>query len=284
MVTPLVSLVIFHIILVVAFFVDLYWRRSASLQSALRWSAFWVLHALLFAGYVGVTRGISDATTFTAAYVLEKSLSLDNIFVFWMIFQRWNIPSQCQHRVLMWGVVGAIVMRIIMITLGMHAVRTWHSALWFFGLFLILTGLYTLVTAHKPRTVTQTLPPKWVSSNTQYFWFDGKPTILLMALLCVEWSDVVFAIDSVPAIFGLTQDVLIIYTSNIMAILGLRSLYDVLQYGADRVKYLPYGIGAILCIVGLKMLGLVVLSPLQAIVLTLTIVGACLWKKTPSLS
>lgn len=262
-----------------AFFVDLRWRRSTSLQSALKWSTFWVVLALFFAGYVGFVRGISDATTFVAAYVLEKSLSLDNIFVFWMIFQRWQIPSECQHRVLMWGIIGAIVMRIIMITLGVHVVKTWHSALLCFGLFLLLMGFYTLVTAHKPRGIKQGVTPKWVSLNTQCFWFDGKPTVLLMALLCIEWSDVVFAVDSVPAIFGLTQDVFIIYTSNIMAILGLRSLYDVLQYGADRMKYLPYGIGVILCIVGLKMLGVVVLSPVQAIVLTLTIVGACLWRK-----
>lgn len=270
------SFILFHVLVVLALIVDVKLRRSVSLRSALGWSVFWITLALGFAVYVGYARSWPDATTFLAAYILEKSLSLDNVFVFWVIFQRWNIPSIDQHRVLMWGVAGAIVMRALMITLGAQVVRAWHGVLLIFGLFLIATGVYVVATAHKSKTnrAPASFNVDKISSNTQHFWYQGKPTVLLMALMCVEWSDVVFALDSVPAIFGLTQDVFIIYTSNILAILGLRALYEVLQHAAGRMHYLPYGIGFILVVVGLKMLGIIALSPVHAIVLTLAAITA----------
>lgn len=279
------SYLFFHLFVVVAFIIDLRYRRSSELKENIRWSLFWLAVGLCFALFVGSTRGTADATTYLAAYILEKSLSLDNVFVFWLIFERWGIPSHAQHRVLMWGVVAAIIMRAIMITVGVKIIHAWHGVLFLFGFFLIATGLYTIATAYKPRSNVSKINvnPNRISSNVHSFWHDGKPTVLLGALVCIEWSDVVFAIDSVPAIFGLTQDAFLIYTSNILAILGLRSLYDVIQHATRHVQYLPYGVGLILAIVGLKMLGIIALSALQAVILTLTIIGvsflASLYKK-----
>lgn len=265
---------LFHILVFLALILDLRLRKNESFSSALKWSAFWVALGFLFAGYVWASRGSQDAMVFVAAYVLEKSLSLDNVFVFWLIFQRWNIPPRSQPRVLMWGIVSAIVMRGIMITAGVKIIQTWHSVLILFGLFLLATGLYTIAVAHKPKKETKhkDIDTSRISRNTDKFWYEGKPTVLLGALVCIEWSDLVFAVDSVPAIFGLTQDIFIIYTSNVMAILGLRSLYAVLQYATWSMHYLSYGIGVILTVIGLKMLKVVELSPFQAIAFTLTVI------------
>lgn len=270
------SYLFFHLFVLVAFAVDLRKRYASNLKDNIRWSIFWFAIGISFSFFIAITRGTTDATTYLAAYVLEKSLSLDNVFVFWLIFQRWGVPAEAQHRVLMWGVMGAIFMRAIMITVGVKIIQAWHGVIVLFGFFLIATGLYTIATAYKPRNKVSkiNINPHRISSNMQNFWHDGKPTILLGALVCIEWSDVVFAIDSVPAIFGLTQDAFIIYTSNVLAILGLRSLYDVIQHATRHIQYLPYGIGLILTIVGLKMLGIISLSALQAVTLTLAIIGA----------
>lgn len=271
----LLPAVIFHIFVVVAFWIDAKWHRHVSWKAACLWSLFWIGSALVFACYVGASRSLEDAKIFLAAYVLEKSLSLDNVFVFWLILQKWRIPVNEQHRVLMWGIWGAIVMRCVMITLGVQLVRTWHSSLWYFGIFLLLTGLYTLLKGGSHSMQEEVKPvsyPRWLDKSTHVFWHRGRPTLLLGALVSIEWSDVIFAVDSVPAIFGLTQDVFLIYTSNIMAILGLRSLYGVLQVAAEKLTYISYAVGSILTLVGLKMMGVIVLGPLQAIVMTLSIV------------
>lgn len=272
--TDWLNLGLFHAVLAVAFVVDMVWRKASTWISICLWSLLWIGMAMLMAIHIYFARGSGDAQIFLAAYVLEKSLSLDNVFVFWLIFNKWGIPWQAQHRVLMWGVCGAIFMRGIMITVGVHLIQKWHSVLWIFGFFLLLAGAYTLCTAKSHRLESTTKPltlPSWVSPCTHTFWSQGRPTVLLAALVCVEWSDVVFAIDSVPAIFGFTQDPFLIYTSNIMAILGLRALYELMQAASERMAYLPYAAGCILMIVGLKMLGLIHLSPMQATSVTIGI-------------
>jgi tellurite resistance protein TerC len=251
---------------------DLFINRHAhkpSIKEALVWSAFWILLALLF--YVGLrmhpAAGPAVAAPFLTGYILEKALSVDNLFVFLVIFAHFKVPDRYHHKVLFYGILGAIVMRAIFIGLGAALVARFHWVLYIFGAFLVYTGIKLLV--HKGedeidpskslvvRGLGKLLPVTKKYHDGDFFVrLKGKlwATPLLAVVLVVEASDVVFAVDSIPAIFAVTRDPFIVYTSNIFAILGLRSLYFALEGVMHMFRFLKVALSIILVLIGLKLL------------------------------
>lgn len=248
--------------------------QKMSVKQAAYWSLVWVSLALLFAlGMWLYLTNISDAKIaqektmeFLAGYVIEKSLSIDNIFVFLLIFSRFSVPPEYQRKVLLYGVLGAIVLRIVMILAGVWLVQEFSWVLYVFGLFLVFTGFKMTVAAEKEpdlaanpvvRYVRKILPFSDDFKDEKFSVIEnGKRvfTPLLLVLILIEMSDVVFAVDSIPAIFAITTDPFIVFTSNIFAIMGLRALYFLLADMAERFHFLKYGLALILIFVGGKML------------------------------
>jgi tellurite resistance protein TerC len=255
-------------IVLVSLAVDLLAHRGGhghSRRSAVAWSIVWVAVALVFAGYVWYALGGYAAGTFMSAYLMEKSLSIDNLFVFMVIFSRLKIPPTEQHRVLFWGIMGALVARGLFIAGGTALLTRWHDVTYLLGAFLIYTGYKTARTQPGPREgesrVLSFLRRHMRISARLYghSFFgreDGKlvATPLLLALLTIEASDVMFAIDSVPAVFAITEEPFIVYSSNVFAILGLRALYLVLADLLRDLRYLHFGLAAILALAGAKMI------------------------------
>ncbi|MFN0241992.1 MAG: TerC family protein [Planctomycetota bacterium] len=240
--------------------------HAVSLREAAIWSVVWVSLAMLFAAGVHAWYGPERALEFTTGYVIEKALSVDNIFVFVVIFSYFAVPSALQHRVLFWGILGALVMRAIFILVGGALLAKFHWAIYVFGAILVLTGIKLLLqrNAHYDPASNPAVKlfrryfPVSASFDGQKFFTrqNGKlvATPLFLALLVVEATDVVFAVDSIPAIFAITQDPFIVFTSNIFAILGLRSLYFLLAGVVDKFRYLKVGLALVLVFVGGKML------------------------------
>ena len=248
--------------------------HKVSVREAAVWSLVWVSLALLFnAGlwwYLNGTLGqeIADrkALEFLTGYLIEKSLSVDNVFVFLLIFTAFHIAPEFQRRVLIYGVLGAIVLRAIMILAGAWLVREFSWVLYFFGFFLVVTGIRMLVMAEKEPDLNKNPVLKFarrhlrISENHRGEEFavmkDGVRyfTPLFLVLILIETSDVVFAVDSIPAIFAITTDPFIVFTSNIFAIMGLRALYFLLADVADRFHLLKYGLAMVLTFIGSKML------------------------------
>lgn len=243
-------------------------RRShvLSMKEATVWSGSIVMLALLFGGFLWYTEGTTHALEYYTGYLIELSLSVDNLFVFIMIFQYFAVPAELQPRVLKWGIIGAIVMRGIMIALGALLLERFTWIIFVFGGILILTGLRMFrggderIEPEKNPVIrlTRRLIPVTPAYEGQAFvvrthagWYA---TPLLLVVVLVEWSDLVFAIDSIPAIFAVTRDPFIVYSSNVFAILGLRALYFVLAGAMDRFVHLKKGVAAILVFVGIKML------------------------------
>lgn len=237
-----------------------------SFREAALWSAVWIGLSLLFAGALFLWYGPDVGSQFLTGYLIEKSLSVDNIFIFVLLFSSFAVPAEYQHRVLFWGVFGAIVMRGALIGLGTALVETFSWVLYLFGAFLVITGIRLAL--HQERDVQPDKNPIVrlarrlfpVTEDYQGARFvvrrDGRwwITPLLVILLLLESTDLIFALDSIPAIFAITTDPFIVYTSNILAILGLRSLYFLLAGSIERFGYLKYGLAAILVLVGIKML------------------------------
>jgi tellurite resistance protein TerC len=235
-------------------------------REAATWSVVWVLLAMAFAGIVFWKTGRQIGLEFLTGYVIELSLSVDNLFVFLLIFSYFKVPSKYQHRVLFWGVLGALVMRMTMIALGATLVERFHWVLYIFGVFLIYTGFKMLRQDEgnvnpedNPvvRFVTRYIPITRRYEGEKFFTqIDGRRmgTLLLLVLVIVEVSDLVFAVDSIPAIFGITTNPFIVYTSNVFAILGLRSLYFLLAGVVEKFHYLKVGLSIVLTFVGVKML------------------------------
>jgi tellurite resistance protein TerC len=235
-------------------------------KEAAIWSVVWVLLASAFAGWVFWSHGSLSGTQFVAGYLIELSLSVDNLFVFLLIFSYFKVPAKFQHRVLFWGVLGALVMRITMIGLGAALIERFHWIIYVFGVFLIYTGFKMLTQEEKDvhpednpfvRLVTRFIPISRHYEGEKFFTVrDGKKvgTLLLLVLVIVEITDLVFAVDSIPAIFGITTNTFIVYTSNVFAILGLRSLYFLLAGVVEKFHYLKVGLSIVLSFVGLKML------------------------------
>jgi len=240
--------------------------HAVSLREAAAWSAVWVALAALFNLAVWSWFGGEKALEFSAGYLIEKALAVDNIFVFVVIFATFGVPASYQHRVLFWGVLGALVLRAIFILAGGAFLRHFHWAIYLFGGILLLTGVKLLFQrnqeVHPERNFFVRLFRRAVPV-TDRFHGDRFTAIeagrrvatpLLVALVAVEVSDVIFALDSIPAIFAVTDDPFLVFTSNIFAILGLRSLYFLLAGILDRFRYLKVGLSLVLVFVGLKML------------------------------
>src|SRR5467141_3824144 len=248
--------------------------HEISYRNAAVWSGVWVALALLFAGLLfgplgwelfGAARH-QKGLEFLAGYLIELSLSVDNLFVFLLIFSYFEVPPKYQHRVLYWGVLGALIMRVAMILLGTALIDRFHWIIYFFGAFLVYTGLQMLrggETEIEPeenvvvRFVSRCVPITRHYERRKFFTLvDGKRvgTLLLLVLIVVEVTDLVFAVDSIPAIFGVTTDRFIVYTSNVFAILGLRTFYFLLAGVVEKFHYLKIGLGIVLGFIGLKML------------------------------
>ncbi len=235
-------------------------------REAAVWSAFWVALSLLFNLGIDLRQGPEAALEFFTSYLLEKSLSTDNIFLFAVIFASMGVLAQHQHRVLYWGVLGAVIMRGTFILAGVHLVRHFHWVLYLFAIFLLFTGLRLLREQERKYDPTRSVALRLarrlfpISDHFEGGRFftrsDGRlsATPLFLVLIMIEVVDVAFAIDSIPAIFAVTQDAFIIYTSNILAILGLRSLYFLLARAITRFRYLRSGLAIILIFIGAKML------------------------------
>ncbi len=240
--------------------------HKISLKEALLLSAFWIALGLAFGVFVYFDRGYDRAVEYFTGYLLEKALSLDNIFVFILIFSYFKVPEEYRHKVLFWGVLGAIVFRAIFIFAGLELIKHFHWVVYIFGVILIVSAIKLLTTEEKEFHPEQTLvyriakrliPLRPHNGDGRFFIKEGGrlyATPMFLALVFVESSDIMFAIDSVPAILAISKDPFVVYTSNIFAILGLRSLYFAAAGVLPLFHYLHYGLSFILGFIGVKML------------------------------
>lgn len=260
----------FFAVVLTALFVDIgiVNRKShaPTRRETILWSIVWVSLALSFGIFILWQFGLAPAKLFLTGYLIELSLSVDNLFVFLLVFTFFKVPKKYQHRVLFWGIIGALVMRMIMIFAGAELVERFHWIIYLFGAFLLYTGLKMFQDTddnfepHESAVVK--LVTRYVRISKKYegekFFVvkDGvrSGTLLLLVLITVEFTDLVFAVDSIPAIFGITTDRFIIYTSNIFAILGLRTFFFLLSDMAEAFHYLKYGLAFVLSFIGVKML------------------------------
>lgn len=248
--------------------------HKVSVKEAAAWSVVWVSLALAFNaglwwylnGSVGAEIADKKALEFFTGYLIEKALSIDNVFVFLMIFTAFNVPAQYQRRVLLYGVLGAIAMRTVMILAGAWVVREFSWVLYIFGVFLVITGIRMMVAVEKAPDLEKNPVLKFARRHLrvtseyhdEQFWVMKEGvrfyTPLFLVLILIEVTDLVFAVDSIPAIFAITTDPFIVFTSNIFAIMGLRALYFLLADVADRFHLLKYGLAMVLTFIGTKML------------------------------
>jgi tellurite resistance protein TerC len=241
-------------------------HRAAGFKWALLMSAFWIGLAAGFAVFVHFWLGPGKALEFVTGYLLEEALSVDNLFVFILLFAYFKVPPEQEKTVLFWGIIGALIMRGLFIFAGVTLVRRFHWILYLFGVFLIYTGIQLMRGGEKEQDPSRNVVLKWsrrflpltdnyedgkfVSRNTGKLLF----TPLFVVLLVVETTDILFAVDSIPAILAITRDSFIVYTSNVFAILGLRSLYFALAGMMKLFHYLNYGLSVVLIFIGVKML------------------------------
>ncbi len=271
-------------------------RREVKFKEALVRSAVWIGLAFLFDAGIYCTRGHDSALKFLTGYLLEESLSVDNLFVFLLIFSYFQVPSHYQHKVLFWGILGAVLMRALFIATGITLIHQFYWLMYVFGALLILTGIKLAFEKDKeihpeknfvlklfkrfmPVTAAYEKDRFFVKKEKRYF-----ATPLLVVLLVIETTDILFALDSIPAILAITTDPFIVYTSNIFAILGLRSLYFALAGMMQLFHHLHYGLAIILVFVGFKMLMAEIFKiPIAAalgviaLVLVFSIVASLIW-------
>ncbi|HKI05481.1 MAG TPA: TerC family protein [Thermoanaerobaculia bacterium] len=241
-------------------------EHRIGLREALVWSVVWTIVALIFNGWIYQRFGRQIGLEFLTGYIIERSLSFDNIFVFIVIFNYFAVPAEYQHRVLFWGILGALISRGLFIAMGTALLTRFEWLIFVFGAFLVYTGVKIFkeseTEVHPERNPVVRLFQRFVPLTSQYsgkrFFVreDGRlrATPLMLVLVVVEATDVVFAVDSIPAVFGVTKDPFIVFTSNIFAILGLRALYFLLAGLMHKFHYLSYGLGLVLVFVGGKML------------------------------
>ena len=243
-------------------------RRSPvmTFKTAMAWSGFWIFLAAAFAGLVFFEYGRAPALQFITGYVVEESLSIDNLFVFLVLFRYFRVPREFQHKVLLWGVLGALVMRLSFILLGVSLLERFEFLIYVFGAILVYSGIGLLRDSepdvHPDKNLVLRIFRKCFPITSEFegdkFFVrrEGKrmATPLLLALIVVETTDLIFAVDSIPAILAITRDAFIVYTSNVFAILGLRSLYFALEHFFSLFRFLHYGLAIVLMLVGLKML------------------------------
>lgn len=259
------------VIVLLAFDLGVFHRRAREVRfrEALLWTGFWVLLALSFGFWIYRAHSRESGLEFLTGYLIELSLSMDNVFVIALIFGYFNVPLRYQHRVLFWGILGAIVMRGVMIAVGAALIKQFHWLLYVLGAFLIITGIKMLFggeTKVEPeRNPLLILARRFFPISER---FDGQKfltrveggltlTPMALVLIMVESTDLVFALDSIPAIFAITQDRFIVFTSNVFAILGLRSLYFALAGAIAYFRYLKVGLSLVLVFIGIKMVLLI---------------------------
>ncbi len=270
MVLGLLPWIGFGVFVVVMLALDLgvFHRKAHVIETreALIWSAFWIALALAFNAFLYFWLGPDPALEFLTGYIIEKSLSVDNIFVFLLIFTYFKVPREYEHRVLFFGILGALVMRLLFIMAGVTLIQLFHFVIYIFGAILIITSIRIALEKgkeiHPERNPVLKLLRRVLPITDDYV--DGKflvrrshalmATPLLVVLVVVETTDVVFAVDSIPAILAITLDPFIVYTSNVFAILGLRALYFAIAGVIRMFRYLHFGLAAILMFVGIKML------------------------------
>ncbi len=255
------------VLLMLALDLGVFHRKSheVKIREALAWSAVWISLALIFNVGVYFLMGKEKAIEFLTGYVIEKSLSVDNLFVFIMVFSYFNVDTKYQHKVLFWGILGALVMRAIFIFAGVALIQQFHWIIYVFGAFLIFTGIKMLVQKDEKiepeknplvRLFKRFFPVTDAMHGDRFFVKINAKTVatpLFIVLLIIEFTDLIFAVDSIPAILAISTDTFIIFTSNVFAILGLRALYFALAGIAKLFYYLKYGLSAILVFVGVKM-------------------------------
>lgn len=260
----------FNVLVAVLLYLDLFiFNRKnhvVRMREAVGWSAFWIALAMAFNYFIYLWQGEKMALEFLTAYVLEKSLSVDNLFVFVLLFSSFGVPVAYQHKVLFWGVIGAIVLRAGFIFAGLSLVEYFHASLYLLGAFLVYGGIKSALQKDNGMAFQEGRLYRWlccfIPFTKEYhgdkFWIKeaGKRvyTPLFLALIFIEGTDLVFAADSIPAILSISTNPLIVYTSNIFAILGLRALYFVLEGTLNKFYLLKYGLAAILVFVGFKMM------------------------------
>jgi len=294
----------FGVIIVTLLLIDLaVFHRKAqveSIRAATVWTLAWISLALAFGTGLYVLRGTEPALEFLTGYLIEKSLSVDNIFVFTLIFASLRTPAIYQRVVLFWGILGALIFRAVLIVLGASLLERFEWILYVFGAFLVFTGLRLAreekIEVHLERSLALRMIRRVVPITSEYV--DGRffvrragalvATPLFLVLVLIETSDLIFAVDSIPAIFAITQNAFIVYSSNVFAILGLRSLYFVLAGAVGKLAYLNEGLAAILVFVGIKMLvsgfftiptlvalGVIVIILMVTVVLSLSYARTC---------
>lgn len=297
--------VIFALIVVTLLFLDLFvFHRHCDepkISETFKLSAFYIIIALLFGLFIIYEKGMSAGMLYYTGYLVEKSLSMDNIFIIALIFTSLKIPRKYQHRVLFWGILGAIIMRAIMILLGSTLISQFHWVLYIFSFFLIYTGAHMIIKREEEESLCNSKIFKFVEKKfsvtrhlhgEHFFVHHGKKrfiTPLFFALIVIELMDVIFALDSIPAIFLITTDIFIVYTSNIFAILGLRSLYFLLAEAVNRFVYLKQALAIILIFIGSKIflpyLGIDI-EAVHSLIITFSIlflgIVFSLWKSKPS--
>jgi len=296
-------------VVVILFFLALdlgVFHRSAHVvrfKEALLWSGIWFLMALLFARGLVSLRGRDEALEFLTGYIIELSLSMDNIFVMVLIFGYFAVPRAQQHRVLFWGIVGALVMRGIMIGIGGALISAFHWVLYVFGGFLVFTGIRMAISNEQGvdpeknaiiRLAKKLFPVSHEFEGQKFFTkLNGALALtpLALVLLMVETTDLIFAVDSIPAIFAVTEKTFIVFTSNVFAILGLRSLYFVLAGAILYFRYLKFGLSIVLVFIGGKMLiakwhhipvnvSLIVVAGIIAVSMVASLISV--WRQKPS--
>ncbi|MFN3604190.1 MAG: TerC family protein [Leptonema sp. (in: bacteria)] len=262
--------ILFHIIIMIMLVLDLGVLNKKAhriqIQEAVFYSVVWILIAFLFNTGVYYLYGEKEALEFLTGYIIEKSLSVDNIFVMILIFKAFQIPDKFQHKVLFWGILGAIVFRAIMIFFGVALVNRFHWLFYFLGIILIYSSIKMVLRKEKETNIKENPIVKWIEriypttidNERGRFFVKGKNKIFLtnlfICLLVIEFTDIIFALDSIPAILAITLDPFIVYTSNIFAILGLRSLYFALAGIMEIFRYLKYALFVILFFIGIKMI------------------------------
>jgi len=284
------------VLLMLAIDLGIFHRQSKKVRvkEALIWSAVWITLALVFNAWIWYSMGEKPALEFLTGYLVEKSLSVDNIFVFVLLFSFFKVPDEYRHRVLFWGVIGALILRAIFIAIGAVLIAKFHWIIYLFGVFLVFTGFKMFKKSAADMHPEENPLVRWFIKRGKvtneyhgkkfFVNIDGKKlaTPLFLCLLSIEFTDLVFAVDSIPAIFAITNDPFIVYTSNVFAILGLRSLYFALEGIITKFPYLRYGLAIILIFIGFKMLlidvykiPVVVSLGFIAIVITLSV----MWEK-----
>jgi len=268
--TPILFWLLFNVFVLLMLALDLgvFHRKTheVSVKEALSWTLVWVFLAMVFNAIIFFWKGQQQALEFFTGYLVEKALSVDNIFVFIMIFSYFQIPTKYQHKILFWGILGALVLRVIFIFAGVALIEKFHYTIYFLGALLIYTGYKMFY--HGDATIDPEKNPairffrKFMPVTPQlhgskfFVKLEGKrfATPLFLVLILIETSDLIFAVDSIPAILAITQDQFIVFTSNVFAIMGLRSLYFALAGVIHRFWLLSYGLAVVLIFVGIKML------------------------------